>query len=248
MFQGFYDLTSGMLTQNRNLNVISNNISNLSTPGYKSDTMVSTTFQQELFYRNGNVDKTQNQVGNINMIRVPSETITNYEKGNLVTTGNSLDFAITGQGFFHIATAGGDAYTRNGSFYIDNEGYLALKGAGRVQGTGGDIYLDNDNIRFDGAGGIYDSEGEILDNLEIVDFDNYTDLVKQENGLFTTNAQSTEVETPQLLNKALELSNASPVQQMQDMIASQRSLQSASQILKIYDQVMAKATTEIARF
>ena len=53
MYQGFYNLTSGMLTQSRNLNVISNNMVNIQTPGYKKDKMVSTTFQEEMLYRTG---------------------------------------------------------------------------------------------------------------------------------------------------------------------------------------------------
>ena len=57
MYQGFYNLTSGMLTQSRNLNVISNNMVNIQTPGYKKDKMVSTTFQEEVLYRTGSVTR-----------------------------------------------------------------------------------------------------------------------------------------------------------------------------------------------
>ncbi len=53
MYQGFYNLTSGMLTQSRNLNVVSNNMANIQTAGYKKDTMVSSTFQEEMLYRTG---------------------------------------------------------------------------------------------------------------------------------------------------------------------------------------------------
>ena len=56
MFQGFYNLTSGILTQTRNQNVISNNMTNVSTPGYKSDKYMATTFREELMYRSGNID------------------------------------------------------------------------------------------------------------------------------------------------------------------------------------------------
>ena len=58
MFQGFYMATSGMLTQNRNLNVISNNMANVSTPGFRSDKYMATTFHEELMSRIGNKDKT----------------------------------------------------------------------------------------------------------------------------------------------------------------------------------------------
>lgn len=57
MYQGFYNLASGMLTQSRNLNVISNNMINIQTAGYKSDKMVSSTFQEEMLYRTGRTKK-----------------------------------------------------------------------------------------------------------------------------------------------------------------------------------------------
>ena len=57
MYQGFYDLASGMLTQSRNLNVISNNMVNVQTAGYKQDRMVSSTFQEEMIYRTGRQNK-----------------------------------------------------------------------------------------------------------------------------------------------------------------------------------------------
>lgn len=249
MFQGFYNLASGMLTQNRGLNVVSNNLSNLSTAGYKADIMTSTTFQQEMMYRNGNQERgNQTQVGNLNMIKVPEQTKTNYEQGGFMSTGNKLDFAINGNGFFRVEAANGYVYTRNGAFYIDGENCLALEGVGKVQGIGGEIYMESDDLLIDGAGGIYSSEGELIDNIQLVDFENYDSLVKGANGAFTTEAEPIDVENPLILNETLEASNANATQEMQNMITTQRSYQSASQVLKMYDQMMAKATTEIARF
>lgn len=248
MFQGFYNLASGMLTQNRGLNVISNNMTNMSTPGYKRDTLTSTTFQEEMLYRTGSQNKASNQIGSINMVRIPEHTVTDFSKGNYVSTGNRLDFAINGEGFFKVTTEAGDSYTRNGSFYVDEEGYLALKGGGRVQGTGGDIFLDSDQIFTDSSGGLYDQEGELIDNLSVVDFEDYTGMTKSANGLFATTAEEIEAENPNIMNTTLELSNATPAEEMQNMMTTQRSFQSASQMLKIYDGVMTKAVTEIARF
>lgn len=248
MFHGFYNLASGMVTQNRNLNVISNNMVNISTPGYKTDSLTTTTFQQEMLYRTGNQERNGSaQIGATNMIRVPEQTITDFSQGNYVETGNTLDFAIDGAGFFKVSTANGMAYTRNGSFYVDDEGCLALKGIGKVQGTGGEIYLENDDIITDPTGGIYTSEGELIDNLDIVDFEDYSTLKKQQNGVYSTTAQEVTMDAPQVVSRALEQSNGEPVKLMEDMIATQRSLQSAAQLLKIYDQVMGKATTEIGR-
>ena len=63
MYQGFYNLASGMLTQSRNLNTISNNMVNIQTPGYKNETMVSSTFKEEMLYRTGQYSK-ENPAGN----------------------------------------------------------------------------------------------------------------------------------------------------------------------------------------
>lgn len=250
MFQGFYNVASGMATQNRNLEVISNNLTNVTTPGYKTDRMTSTTFAQEMFYRTGNQSGGNGaQLGNINMIKIPQETVTSFEEGTFNYTGGQLDFAISGDGFFKVATGVNTyAYTRNGSFYIDEDSCLAIKGGGKVQGTAGDIFLESDNILVDGIGGIYDAEGEPIDNLEIVDFADKAGVEKLGSGLFNTAQPEIVLEEPMVMNKNLELSNANPMQEMQEMIITQRSFQSASQMLKIYDQMMAKATTEIARF
>lgn len=181
MFHGFYNLASGMLTQNRNLNVISNNMANVTTPGFKKDTLATTTFQQEMLYRTGNQDRGSSaQIGTTNMIRIPEQTITNYSDGNYVQTGNPLDFAIQGRGFFKVQDADGNLfYTRNGSFYINEEGYLALKGGGLVMGTGGEIFLETDRISVDSAGGIYDENGELIDSLELTDFEDRTAMTKE---------------------------------------------------------------------
>lgn len=249
MFQGFYNLTSGMLAQYQNLNTISNNMVNVSTPGYKSDTYCSKTFQEELFYKMGNVNKSnQTPIGTISMARVDDETVTNFQEGAPMETGSQLDFKIQGDGFFRIAlTGGGYAYTRNGSFYVDQEGYLALKGCGRVQGTYGNIRLDTDDITVDSNGGLYNKSGVKIDNIQVVDFDDYSQMVKESNGTFTTNQNANFVQNPTILNKYLEGSNVDNIREMTNMMATQRSIQSAAQILRMYDQIMGKAVTDIGK-
>ena len=137
MYQGFYNLTSGMLTQNRNLNVISNNMVNIQTPGYKRDKMVSTTFQEEMLYRTGKRYKDNKEpMATTSKIRTADRTYVNYEQGSFDVTDGIYDFALGGEGFFCIDTPTGVRYTRNGSFSVDDEGYLTLNGMGRVQGVG----------------------------------------------------------------------------------------------------------------
>ena len=167
MFQGFYNLTSGMMVQSQKLNVISNNMANAKTPGYKADTYLGRNFREEMILRTGNVDKGgSRQLGAVSMAKVGDSAIVSFEEGAPEQTDGNLDFTINGNGFFKIAVPGGGfCYTRNGSFSVDQEGMLALNGVGRVQGQGGDIYLDSDAIDMDAAGILYDPFGEEIDGI-----------------------------------------------------------------------------------
>ena len=100
MYQGFYNLTSGMLTQSRNLNVISNNMVNIQTPGYKKDKMVSTTFQEEMLYRTGRRYKDNPEpIATTSKIRSADRTYVSYEQGSFDMTEGTLDFALSPRGF-----------------------------------------------------------------------------------------------------------------------------------------------------
>lgn len=248
MFQGFYNLTSGILTQTRNQNVISNNMTNVSTPGFKSDRYMATTFREELMYRSGNIDKdNKTQIGTMAMIRASDETVTDFETGAVEPTNEPFDVALRDDGFFMVQTQNGVGYTRDGSFILDDEGYLALPSVGRVIGRNGFIRIGTDKITIDKNGRIRSEDGRTqYGQIAVVDFNNYDNLVKGGDGVFYTNEQPTASNT-EMLWKYLERSNVDSVQEMVNMMSSQRALQSASQVLKMYDQIMGKAVTEIGK-
>lgn len=249
MFKGFYNLTSGMLTQQRNLNVVANNMVNVSTAGYKADQYTSSTFDEVLLSRVGNKDKTGAQeIGPASYIRASSDVYTDFTQGVLERTGITLDFAIEGDGFFAVQTAGGEtAYTRMGSFSLDEEGYLCLPGQGRVLDNNGQtIRLNTDKIRGDEHGNIYSTAGQLLGRLGVYTFQDNGQLERNDQGLFT-GAQGTAVANPTVHWGYLERSNVEMVDQMTEMMTAQRALQSAASVAKMYDQVMTKATTDIGR-
>lgn len=263
MYQGFYNLTSGMLTQNRNLNVISNNMVNIQTPGYKRDKMVSTTFQEEMLYRTGKRYKENPEpLATTSKIRAADRTYVSYEQGGFEETDGIFDFALSGEGFFVVDTPAGTAYTRNGSFRVDDQGYLSLNSVGRVLGTDGQpIQIDNENFTVSSRGVISvketsgdGEEGEEVETtvrelgtLRIVDFEDYEQLHKEDYGVYTTNQEARDVENPSILWKMLERSNVDMMEEMTSMITAQRALQSAAQVLKMYDQVMSKAASDVGR-
>ena len=249
MFQGFYNATSGMLTQNRNLNVISNNMGNVYTPGFRSDRYMATTFREVLMSRIGNKDKTHAYpIGTMAMIRASDETVTDYTTASYGPTRRALDFAISGDGFFCIQGQNGTVYTRNGSFTLDDQGYLYLPTIGRVLGENGLIRLGTDKIAVDSYGTIYSEDGNRrYGTLRIVDFQDYdAQLIKETGNVFVApNGGARDATNAKVVNSALENSNVDAVKEMVNMMSGQRALQSSSQIMKTYDQLIAKIVSEL---
>lgn len=248
MMKGFYNLTSGMLTQQRNLNVVSNNLVNVSTAGFKEERYTASTFDDVMMSRVGNKEKIYTEVGRESYIRATSEIYTNYDQGVPEPTNIPLDFAIEGNGFFAIQGANGQiSYTRAGSFSLDDEGYLCFPGQGRVMSRDNQpIRLSTDKITADANGNIYAEEGGLLGQLGIFDFEDYDQLEHNDQGMFTGNG-ATLVETPSIYWKYLERSNTDMVRQMTELLTCQRAFQSAAQVSKMYDELMTKATTSIGQ-
>ena len=255
MYKGFYNLTSAMLTHQHNLNVIGNNMVNISTSGYKQERYVATTFDDVMYSRVDVNHSDGTEIGRQSYIRAASDIYTDYSQGIPEPTDLPLNFAIVGDGFFAIRDPEGSvSYTRMGNFSLDDEGYLCLPGFGQVLDPQGQpIYLSTDKIRGDERGVIYyDRLGEngetvTLGQLGVYSFEDNEALERDDHGFFTGEGaqQSRDFE---VWHKYLERSNSDMVKQMTEMITYQRALQSAAQVTKIYDQLMTKATTDVGRF
>ena len=234
MFKGFYQLTSAMLSQGRRLDVVSHNMTNISTAGYKLDRYTDSTFQDVLISRVGNKNKAvSTEMGEETYILAPSELVTDFTQGSMEETTLPLDFAIIGDGFFAIDRDGDVAYTRNGSFNLDDEGYLCLWGQGRVLNSEGQpIQLPTDHIYVNKLGEIYtEADRNYLGTLGIYATENTEDLERNEYGLFTGgNFQLSE--NYEIRHRMVERSNVNMVEEMVLMMSSQRALQSAAQMSK----------------
>ncbi len=236
MFKGFYNLTSGMLTQQRNLNVVGNNLVNISTAGFKQDRYTASTFDEVMYSRVGSLYSGGQEIGQQSYIRATSDIYTDFTQGVMEPTGLNLDFCIIGDGFFAIEDPEGNvSYTRMGNFSLDDEGYLGLPGYGYVLDPDGErIYLGTDKVISDKQGLLYYSENQgLIGRLGVYSFPDNGELEYNDRGLFT--------------GQCLERSNTDMIRQMTEMITCQRALQSAAQISKMYDQLMTRATTEVGR-
>ena len=249
MFKGFYNLTSGMLTQRQRLNTIANNLTNISTSGFKSSRHIIGNFDDVLYSRVGNQNKSDYQpIGNQSYIVATHEIVTDYTQGALEQTGITLDFAIDGEGFFALRNENGETmYTRSGSFSLDEQGYLCYSGFGRVLGSdGNELRVMTDKVTGDADGNIYATNGYLLGRIGVFNFDDTAQLEYNDEG-FLVGAEGQVDDTAVVRWGFLERSNVDMISQMTEMLSSQRALQSAAQVTKIYDTLMNKITSEIGR-
>ncbi len=248
MFKGFYNLTSAMITQGKNLDVISNNITNASTAGYKVDTFTATTFDTVMWERVGNKYKEYTDIGEQSFITAPSDLYTDFSQNGFDETGLPLDFAIEGDGFFAIETDAGIQYTRDGSFSLDDEGYLYLPGQGRVLDANEQpILLVTDKLDCDNYGGLYTEDGAYLGRIGVFVFAENDQLEKNDQGLFTAAEAGEPTATTVIHNGMLERSNVDWARELTSMISAERAYQSAAEAIKMYDDVMQKATEDVGR-
>ena len=238
-----------MLSQGRRLDVVAHNMTNISTVGFRGDRYTDSTFQDVLISRVGNKNKAvSTEMGNETYILAPSQLYTDYTQGSLEETGLPLDFAIWGDGFFAVLRDGEVGYTRSGSFVLDDNGMLCLAGQGQVLDREGQpIQLTTDHVYADRTGAIYTEEGRnYLASLGVYSFPDTGELERNDRGLFVGEGAQLS-ENSVIYQGRVERSNVNMVQEMVYMMTSQRAIQSAAQMSKLYDQIMTKATTELGR-
>lgn len=173
----------------------------------------------------------------------------NFGQGQLNETGNDLDFAIRGEGFFQIETPEGLRFTRDGSFKLNSRNELVTSEGYIVLGTDGPINLDAERITFSGSGEIL-SDGEVVNQFSMIHMDNLTDLRKTGNNLFRLEEGSAVEGLPfqgEIVQGFLENSNVDTIKEMVRMITMHRNYESNQRMIRAYDELLQKAVTEIGR-
>lgn len=241
MLSGFYTVSSGMLVQQRNLNIISNNLVNSQTTGYKSERLITTTFDHEFLTR---IEKNNNErIGSGSPVSLVDDVITNFNGSSLDETERPLDMAIVGEGFFNIQGEERQYMTRNGNFNIDQEGYLVLDGVGRVLGQNGAINLNgSSDFTVSSNGSIFDTNGQYVDRLLITMPAEGANMTKYNNGLYSATGV-VELNNATVYQNVLERSNTDMNLEYTRLIEAQRAFSSCSAALRIIDQMNAKAAT-----
>jgi len=252
---------TGLAAQDVSLRTISNNLANVSTTGYKRD---RATFQ-DLMYQidaqpGGMTSQDTTNPSGLQLgvgVRVAG-THKEFTEGTIETTSQPLDMAIEGRGFFQITTPdGGLAYTRSGEFQLDQDGRIVtpqgfpLEPAINLPQEATEITIGVDGTVTATMPG--DSAPNQLGNIQLVSFMNPAGLQAVGGNLFVETAASgtPQQSTPgengmgQLVQGALETSNVSVVEELVNMVATQRAYEMNSRVVSTADQMLQYVTQNI---
>jgi len=261
MLPALWVAKTGLSAQDTNLTTISNNLANVSTTGFKRD---RAEFQDLLYQikRQPGAQSTQDselpsglQLGT--GVRIVG-TQKNFTAGSLQTTEQPLDLAVDGRGFFQILQPDGTtSYTRDGTFHLDSNGQVVNASGFALEPA---IVVPNNAQSFtvgtDGTVSITvpgNSASQVIGNLQTADFINPAGLQAVGNNLFLETAASgaPQVGTPGLngfgttLQNTLEASNVSTVEEMVNMITTQRAYEMNSKVISTADQMLSFVTQNL---
>lgn len=240
MDSGLYAACAGLMARTDSLDTIANNLANVSTSGFRGrlgsfNSVMAASTQHPL---GSELNQATNNYGVLGSTRMdPSE-------GSLTPTGNPLDFAIQGPGYFAVQTASGTQYTRNGAFRVSAQGQLITQSGEAVLGTTGVLRIVPGTVSVSPDGTI-SSNGTIAGKLLVVEFTPGTDVRSAGNTNYTVPPKNVVVATQSTVNQGmLESSNVNPVASVVALIDAQRTAETMRHALSLFDGEMNKTATQ----
>ena len=242
MIYGMYLSTGGALAQSRRVDVIANNLANVSTPGFKPEAVLfRSVLAEEARRARGSADVLG---GGVEV----SATATVEAPGVIVSTGRPLDLAIRGRGYFAVERDGRTMLTRDGSFVLSATGEVVTSdGRGRLLGSGGEqLRLQSSDVVV-GPDGTIDERGRgEVGRVAVWDFEQGS-LLRTAGGFIPAPGAEGQRIDSDILQGNLEQSAVEPVREMTDMLEAFRVFEANMQFIRIQDATLARAVNDIAR-
>ncbi|MGN0342919.1 MAG: flagellar hook-basal body protein [Roseburia sp.] len=265
MVKGLYTAYTGMMNEQNRMDIMTNNLANASTTGYKKEGTTSQAFSDQLAIKikdTSTVQKTTG-LGNISLGVKIGEVYTDFTQGSFEVTDGNTDFALDGQGFFAIAftNKAGDTsmmLTRDGDFTLTKEGYLVTKDGdyvmnqqGALSGdTGAASYIQIDpsqefSVLSDGT---IMQNGETVGQIGVVDVADYDYIAKYgENLYYLVDGGEVTASDARVEQGALEASNVNIVDEMVNMITITRAYESNQKLIQTIDTMLEKAANNVGK-
>jgi flagellar basal-body rod protein FlgG len=242
MDAGIFSAMSGSLAAQTRLDALANNLANANTAGFKAERVLQ------------RAEKAGDVVPPPTAVATPVTSdyvLTDFSQGPVSQTGNPLDVALTGDGFFVVKTDRGERLTRGGSFTIDSGGYLAASDGSRVQGTSGDISVPPQGGPIAiGTDGTIRAGDQRIGQLRVVHVEDPSQLVRESGTRFAPGAEAPADLPPgrvHVIQGAIEGANLAPVEGLVQLIETVRGFETYMRAAERLDQVTSKAINEVGR-
>lgn len=265
MVKGLYTAHTGMVNEMKRLDVLTNNLANADTTGYKKEGTTSRTFADEYAIRirdtsNGGIPKT---LGEISLVTHLGQVYTDYSTGSFEVTDKKEDFALEGDGFFAVSFTDKQGntsvkYTRDGAFTVNTDGYLVTKdgdyvlnATGALNGDPGEanyIRLDpKAEFSVNELGYIYQND-QLVGTIGVADIDNYDYIEKYGENLYNFLEGGNIIASDAKVRQGiLEASNVNVVSEMVNMIAIQRAYEAGQKVITSIDSTLDIAANQIGK-
>ncbi len=258
MLRGIESTKQGMLSALHLNDTIANNMANISTTGFKQSKVVFKNIQDtaiENLDKNKHSEDGKKTVGSISLGSGVDSVIIDFQQGAIKSTGNPLDLAINGDGFFRIKKENGDvAYTRNGNFLLAADGTLKTVSGESVLGKEGPIKID---IKRNQASEIIISEDgsieleqEKIGQVDLVDFKDKTSLKSVGSSMYVPinpDEKPVKAENCQVTQGAIESSNANVIGTMVNSITAMRTYETLNNIMQTTSKTLEKNVNNVGR-
>lgn len=241
MNRGLYTSATGMVASQQWMDVVSNNLANASTTGFKRDEVTFKESYLQQLRANGGSGAS---IGSMPSGPQPNGTFTIFDKGSMLMTGNPMDMAInTPEGMFAVQTLNGTRYTRAGSFVLNDQGTLVTpSGLPVLDERGNTIQITAGQFKVTSSGKIS------ANDLAMGSIGVYTgDFRKEGNNLYTVSGVATAKTEPNIVAGAVESSNVNTVETMIEMIQVQRLYEMAQKSVQQHDEATKTLIEGFAR-
>lgn len=239
---GIFDAVRGCLKEEMRMDVIANNLANSTMIGFKKDKISFQDIMEQSGGGGGPAKKTKSPT-DVGQVRIKVDAT----QGDIRSTGNPLDLAVHGKGFFRVETPEGVRYTRKGNFSLDPTGVLITQEGYKVLGSGGPITVSGNDVAIDGNG-VIKVDGSEVGRIDLVDFASYDTLAKAGGGIFQNEAPRVALPPESKIQQGyVELSNVNVAEEMVQMIHSLRAFESYQKSMQVLDSINSKAINEVGR-
>jgi flagellar basal-body rod protein FlgF len=252
MIKGLYSAASAMIANLARQGALAHNVANLDTPGFKQVLISMDDFvQTSVTYPPGpTAGFTQlRQIGDLGLGVEASPEITDFAPGSWQSTGQPLDLAIQGPGFFRVQTPDGERYTRDGRFQRDTNGNLVTVDGYLLLDTAGQPITIPEGDPSIAADGTIIVDGQAAGQIGLAAFaDPANELERDLPNTFAATGEPTGEELGIIQQGYLEMANANPSQLMSQMVAVGRAYEAAQQMVQTQDELLGKAISSLGNF